>query len=103
MVREMKEVKKPSNLDRFDYYETNKAAILADSLTLTRKQVCPKYGIPGSSLGGLLRRWGETPARKHRGGPASDGSTMPADKLQRLAWLEGYYQALQDERRHDGR
>ncbi len=103
MVREIVPPKGQSKLDRFDYYENNKAGIIADLETLPRKQVIHKYGMPSSSLVTLLKRWGKLPQRVYmRVGPVG-GKGEDNKKEMRLAWLEGYYQAMQDERRQNGR
>ena len=45
--------------EKHQYYERNKAAILSDIQTLGRIETRKKWALPGSTLGTLLKRWGD--------------------------------------------
>ena len=90
---------KQTLLDRFHYYENNKADILKDLETMSQKAVRIKYGIPASTFYCLHKRWGFETTRltvsKNPDGSGVPHTAMPAEEQLRLQYLEGYYAACE--------
>lgn len=73
-----------------DYYEANKASIIAEWEKLGRPVTLKRWGISQSTLNGLLARWGlkPKPAKKHRASsagsadePSPEKPVKPAEKV----------------------
>ena len=89
----------PSKALRHKYLERNKPLIIKDLDTLSWDQVSKKWGIPGGTFSGLLRRWKYKPPAHPRVplAPAADGrmpalpefSTEWTPEVQK-AWLDVY-------------